>query len=163
MSLKPFEGKSAIGCAVIITKAGDGLSDALKVDPVELHLGDRVFYVLEGEVDQVGFKRLNAASNELMRVHRIVTQRITAVDGSDVLAYLEDAESHVRRALAEISDDQRTLDDAAAEKAEAEAREKEAAEPGSVTAVVDEVKKARAAKKAAKSTPTPAPEPAGVV
>lgn len=161
MALEPFEKKPVIKCEVKITKAGDGLSDALQVDPVEMHVNDRVFFVLEAEVGSIQFVRMSPAGNDLRRVHVLVTQRITQVDGADVSAYLDDAEQHVRRALAEISDDQRTLDDAASEKAEAEAAAAEAkaatnghgaVDPDSVAGVVEKVKKARASKKAA--TPT---------
>lgn len=152
MALEPFEKKPVIKCEVKITKAGDGLSDALQVDPVEMHVNERVFFVLEAEVGQVQFVRMSPAGNDLRRVHVLVTQRITQVDGADVSAYLDDAEQHVRRALAEISDDQRTLDDAAAEEAEAKAKASTnggPVDPDSVAAVVDEVKKARAKKKTA--------------
>lgn len=152
-NLEPFHGMPVNRCAVQITKAGDGLSDALKVDPIELNIGERVFYVLEGEVGQVKFRRIHPASNELERVAVITTQRITAVDGADVGAYLDDAEQHVRRALAEISDDQTTLDDELAEReAAAKAAESNGAGGDEVSGLVDEVKKARAAKKAAAST-----------
>lgn len=156
-SLNAFEGKQTVGCAVVIKKAGDGLSDALKVDPVELHVNERVFYVLEGEVDQVAFRRLNPASNEVTRVHGIATIRITQVDGADVKAYLDDAEQHLRRAMAEISDDQQTIDDELARQAEAAKTNGSApadADKGSVTAAVATIKAARAKKTPAAATPT---------
>lgn len=155
MALEPFEKKPVIKCEVKITKAGDGLSDALQVDPVEMHVNDRVFFVLEAEVGSIQFVRMSPAGNDLRRVHVLVTQRITQVDGADVSAYLDDAEQHVRRALAEISDDQRTLDDAAAEKAEAEASSNGHApvDPDSISGAVEKVKKARA-KKAPAAAPT---------
>jgi hypothetical protein len=161
VGLEPFENKPVIRCEVKITKAGDGLSDALKVDPVELHVNERVFYVLEAEVDQVGFRRVSAGGSDMRRVHTLVVQRITAVDGADVRAYLDDAEQHLRRALAEISDDQQTIDDELARQEE-QAKAAEAAatnghgdpEPGSVEAVVAKVKKARAKRAPAAATPT---------
>lgn len=151
--LDPFEEKPVNRCAVKITKAGDGLSDALKVDPLELHIGDRVFYVLEGEVGQVLFRRIHPASNELERVHVVITQRITAVDGADVQAYLDDAEQHVKRALAEISDDQITMDDEMANRAAANGSAGED-DGDEVSNLVQSVKKSRAAKKAAEPVPT---------
>lgn len=160
MALEPFEEKPVIRCEVQITKAGDGLSDALKVDPVAMHVNDRVFFVLEAEVGKVQFVRVSPAGNDLRRVHTLVTQRITQVDGADVRAYLDDAEQHLRRALAEISDDQQTIDDELARQEEAakaaEANGSGEAGPDSVTAAVAKVKKARARKS------TAAAEPAGV-
>jgi hypothetical protein len=163
VGLQPFEKKPVIRAEVKITKAGDGLSDALKVDPIELHVNDRVFFVLEAEVDAVQFKRMTAGGSDMTRVHVLATQRITQVDGADVKAYLDDAEQHLRRALAEISDDQQTLDDEAARQAEEQAKAAEAAstnghgepEPGSVADTVAKVKKARAKRPApAAATPT---------
>jgi hypothetical protein len=161
VGLQPFEKKPVIRAEVKITKAGDGLSDALKVDPIELHVNDRVFFVLEAEVDAVQFKRMTAGGSDMTRVHVLATQRITQVDGADVKAYLDDAEQHLRRALAEISDDQQTIDDELARQEE-QAKAAEAAatnghgdpEPGSVEAVVAKVKKARAKRAPAAATPT---------
>ncbi len=155
--LEAFEGKPVITCTVKITNAGDGLSDALKVDPIELHVNQRVFFVIETEVDAVQFKRVTPAGNDMTRVHVLKTQRITAVDADDVRAYLDDAQEHVRRALAEISDDQLTIDDELAAKREAAASNGHDAEadPDSITATVEKVKRSR------KKTAPTAPDPSG--
>ena len=38
-----FEGRREAGSQISITKAGDGLSDALQVDPVAYSTGEEVF------------------------------------------------------------------------------------------------------------------------
>ncbi len=48
-----FEGRDVVGTRVAITNAGDGLSKAMTIEPLELHIGDTVFIVLEGEVTKV--------------------------------------------------------------------------------------------------------------
>ncbi|MDQ1429196.1 MAG: hypothetical protein QOK39_2672 [Acidimicrobiaceae bacterium] len=54
--LPDFDGFEVRRSAVRITKAGDGLSEALKVQPRALHYGDEVFYILRGKVAQVNHK-----------------------------------------------------------------------------------------------------------
>ncbi len=49
-ALTSFDGRDVIKTTIAITKAGDGLSDALKVDPQEFSLGDEVVVVLKCEV-----------------------------------------------------------------------------------------------------------------
>ena len=40
MGLPEFEGRAVVRSAVKITRAGDGLSEALKLEPTALHHGD---------------------------------------------------------------------------------------------------------------------------
>lgn len=51
--LTPFDGKPVVRTTIAITNAGDGLSDALGIDPQEFHHGDKVYVVLECEVAKV--------------------------------------------------------------------------------------------------------------
>lgn len=50
-----FEGMDVLGLGVAVTNAGDGLSQSLEVEPVELHLGDRGTISLDFEVAEVRF------------------------------------------------------------------------------------------------------------
>lgn len=51
--LGTFEGEPILGISVAITKAGDGLSSALKVSPRRIHRGDRVKLLVEVEAGKV--------------------------------------------------------------------------------------------------------------
>lgn len=46
----PFGGQEVAAVAVKVTNAGDGLSEAMRVDPVDLRFGQRVYQVIEGFV-----------------------------------------------------------------------------------------------------------------
>ena len=77
--LAPFEGREVIGASVAITRAGDGLSDALAVEPSEYRHGETVFVVLECEVGKVRFDPVKD-TNALRRVHTLVTITATTVE-----------------------------------------------------------------------------------
>lgn len=51
--LSPFDGKPVVRSTIAVTNAGDGLSDALGIDPQEFHHGETVYVVLECEVVKV--------------------------------------------------------------------------------------------------------------
>lgn len=95
-ALPEFEGSDVFAASMKITKAGDGLSDALEVAPVALHVGDEVFFVLKGVVDQVNHRPLKKTEG-LQRVHTISTVDITQVDESAVSKMLQEAGERVRR------------------------------------------------------------------
>lgn len=74
--LPMFEGSDVTEATLRITKAGDGLSAALDLEPEALHHGERVYYVLEGLVAQVNHVPVKAGSQKLKRVHTVVAQRV---------------------------------------------------------------------------------------
>lgn len=84
-----FEGRDVIGMKVAITNAGDGLSDAMLVDPTELHIGDKVFVVLEGEVTKVNYVTVKD-TEALNRVQTIRAGVATLVDEKLVKKVLDD-------------------------------------------------------------------------
>lgn len=154
--LPPFEDTPVRLSSIKITKAGDGLSKALEFEPVALHLGDEVFFVLRGVVAQVNHKPKQAESDELVRLHTIDTSAITMVDRGQVEAMLEEAAEKVR-AQEEAAEAERRRVLAEEEEAARLEEEREAgimrlddAEVPDVPAPAeDEVKKARAKRAAA--------------
>lgn len=78
MTLNRFEGREVVDTTVAITKAGDGLSAALEVEPTELHHKQIVQVILECEVGAVTFKSATEGEG-LVRVHKLVTSRATLV------------------------------------------------------------------------------------
>lgn len=99
--LAPFEGRPVVRSSVRITKAGDGLSDALKFAPVALHHDDEVFFVLKGVVSQVNHKPEDRDSDELVRVQTVEAVEIAMVDEADVTELLASAAERVRRSKEE--------------------------------------------------------------
>jgi hypothetical protein len=77
-ALPECEQQPVNNATVRITNAGDGLSEALKVDPKALHLGQEVFYVLSGDVTQINHVEKD---DVLTRVHTVKASAITEVDG----------------------------------------------------------------------------------
>lgn len=106
-SLKPFEDHDVRGAKVIITKAGDGLSDALSLDPESYDLHEQVYFILRGEVQKVRYESVTPSSSDLNRVHIVVTQEIARADADDVAALLETATDRVRLAKEEAEGVQR--------------------------------------------------------
>jgi len=114
--LPTFEGLDVQQAKVKITNAGDGLSEALKVAPVALELGDEPYYLLRGEVTQIN----HVEKDELItRVHTVKASAITPVDPELASKMLEEAAAELAKAKA-AADGQLMLD------AENEALAKEA-------------------------------------
>jgi hypothetical protein len=95
LPLEPFEGQDVIASRIQITKAGDGLSEALKVDPGAFPLGAEVYVVLKchvGKVNHVEVKDTPA----LQRVHTFEAQAATIVD-KELVGGLVDAQVELIR------------------------------------------------------------------
>lgn len=50
VSIESYDGRDVIGCAIALTGAGDGLSQAMKISPQKFSIGDRVLVVMEATV-----------------------------------------------------------------------------------------------------------------
>lgn len=107
MKAKTFEGDEVRRSTVKITKAGDGLSDALKVDPVEYHRGDTVYFVLRGKVRYVAHPPESKDSANVVRQHVIDTEEIAIVNELDVAKLLEANRERVQVALDSMAGQQR--------------------------------------------------------
>lgn len=103
-----FEDEQVDVVQVKITKAGDGLSEALKFAPKALAHGTRVAFVLEGEVAGVNFKH-DKKSDALIRIHVIETSGITEIDLATAKTMLGDAALQLAKAK-EAADGQLALD-----------------------------------------------------
>lgn len=101
-ALPPFEGVPVIYSSVAIAKAGDGLSDALKVDPIALHHGEEVWFVLRGHVAQVNHVPIKSDdSSRLVRKHRIDAEAIAIINSEDGKPLLDEALAEVKRKIDE--------------------------------------------------------------
>ena len=96
--LPSFEGLPVVRSAVRITRAGDGLSEALKLDPRALHRGEEVFFVLKGTVDQVNFRPVSQEEDGLLiRVHTVRASEIALVDPGQVEHFLASERLRIKR------------------------------------------------------------------
>lgn len=82
-NLGEFEGLPVLGTSVAITRAGDGLSQALKTDPVLLHHGQTVMVVLECEVADVTFAQIKDVEG-FTRKHKLKAGTATIIDADVV-------------------------------------------------------------------------------
>lgn len=66
-----FDGSLVLSTSIKVTNAGDGLSAAMAVDPVVMHLGEKRYVVLECEVVDVTFREIPDTGGAVTRVHRL--------------------------------------------------------------------------------------------
>lgn len=111
MSLPKYRGREVTRAAIKITKAGDGLSDALHVEPVVLDHNDQVYLVLRCEVIDVQHPFADKkARDALVRKCILETVDVAIVDESDVAELLIKNKDRVQRGLDAIAGQGR-LDD----------------------------------------------------
>jgi hypothetical protein len=108
--LKPFEGADVLRTQVAVTNAGDGLSQALAIQPQALALGTTAYVVLECRVQQI--KHVPAVDKDhpeegLTRIHVLRAGRATLVDRESVLKALDDQAERIRIAQEEAQGIQR--------------------------------------------------------
>lgn len=103
--LGTFEGGPVDDMSVIIRKAGDGLSEALKVDPRTHSSGDECFFVLRTIVGPVNHKPKTVGLPEsgFTRVEDHIAQEITEVDSEQVSDMLEEAAERLQLAREEAA------------------------------------------------------------
>jgi len=77
--LHPFESRDVLQATMRITRAGDGLSTALNIDPIELHIGDTMYVLLECTVGAIELKPIRD-TDVLVRKHTLVAGVGTIVD-----------------------------------------------------------------------------------
>ena len=91
--LKKFENRKVVGTSIIVTNAGDGLSEALKGEPRELHHGQAVVLVMDATVAKVRHDPSKDDETDLVRVHILRAGTATIVDADqagDIEALLAD-------------------------------------------------------------------------
>lgn len=111
MTLTAYEGADVVQSTIRITRAGDGLSDGLNVDPVEYHLGDKVYVVLECAVTRVAHEPVKD-TEVLKRVHTLAAEMGTIVGREIVSAVLDEQRVKIEKArgverlpMGEVDDD----------------------------------------------------------
>lgn len=99
-ALGSFDGREVGGTSIKVTNAGDGLSEALKVDPTEFHLGDIVYVVLQTEVVRVEHKSIEDGdeTGPLERAHVLRAGAATIVDSDVVAEQLKVQAARIRKA-----------------------------------------------------------------
>lgn len=103
--LSKFEGKDVTSSTIRITNAGDGLSEAMKVDAQEFHQGERRYVVLECDVADVTFKPVDKddPSGPQRRVHTFKAGTATIVEADLVQSLIEQQRERNLRAQEEAA------------------------------------------------------------
>jgi hypothetical protein len=94
--LTDFEGKAVRRSVIKVTNAGDGLSESLKLDPVEYHQGERGVLIIEGVFTRVGFSPIDRDEPEGDQ-ERVHTFKATAGKMIDRGVVAEIMDEHARR------------------------------------------------------------------
>lgn len=97
--LRDFEGRHIARATVKITNAGDGLSEALAIQPEEIELDEDRSYVLQGKCVRVSIEvdKNGVAS----RVHTIKTHGISPIDPKIAAKAIGQYRDETERAKAE--------------------------------------------------------------
>lgn len=99
VALHEFEpGKPVVKTGIKVTNAGDGLSNALAVDPQEFTTGDTVNVVLECVVARVEFEPIEDGSADHVRLHVLRAGTATIVDADLVAEQLRVQADRVQEA-----------------------------------------------------------------
>lgn len=110
--LPAFEGNAVKKAAVRITRAGDGLSAALDVEPRAYQIGEEVSFVLRGTVTQINHQQKDE-DGPIVRTHTVTASGITEIEADLAEKLLTAAAEELERKRAEIAG-QTSLDDEAA-------------------------------------------------
>lgn len=105
-ALQSFDGRDVRGTSISVTNAGDGLSKSLKVEPRELHIGEKVYVVLECEVTKLRYAPIGDTS-DLNRDHVLRAGVGTLVDKDLVNEVVETQRERIRVADDEAKGRQR--------------------------------------------------------
>lgn len=107
IELPAFEGEKVVASAVKVTKAGDGLDEALEIEPQAFHMEAEVGLVLTGTVTQINHRRLHG---KLVRVHTIVTSESAMVPVNIAWGLISSAAERLRK-LRDERNGQTSIDD----------------------------------------------------
>lgn len=107
--LQPFDGRDVLRTSIAITRAGDGLSEALRIDPREFHHGEVVHVVLECVVTKVDFRPIDPKDPDgpLVRSHTLSAGTATVVDADLVSDHLAKQRDRIQKAREEAAGIQR--------------------------------------------------------
>lgn len=100
--LGKYQGKDVLRTSVSIHNAGDGLSEALAIEPEELKINSTVFVVLECEVDAHDHKRMKKVPGAMELVQVLKAGTATLVDEALVRDLLDEQTKRIEDARESI-------------------------------------------------------------
>lgn len=109
--LTPYKGRQVVRTTVSIRNAGDGLSEGMSIDPMELDQGSTVYVVLECKVDDHVHKPLTEAPNLLELKQVLRAGAATIVHRDLVEAHIAEQRERIQLARDEAEGKRRLTDD----------------------------------------------------
>lgn len=98
-ALSDFDDRPVTRTSIKVTNAGDGLSEALEVEPTEFHLDQEVYVVLRTTVSRVEHRALDDDSDgPLERAHVLKAGAATIVDKDLVASQIAVQIDRIRKA-----------------------------------------------------------------
>jgi RecA/RadA recombinase len=88
-ALDPFEGRPVVATKIILTRTGDGLSQAMEIAPLVLHHGQVVDLVVRSQVAKIRHDEDKGEGGDLIRVQILEAQALTVVDNAGVRKLLD--------------------------------------------------------------------------
>lgn len=79
MTSTKHEGREVRQHQIKVTNTGDGLSQAVAVDPIDLHLGEKVYALIECVKTKDGYEEINGGA-DLKRVHTLKGGSATLIE-----------------------------------------------------------------------------------
>jgi hypothetical protein len=109
--IETYEGHEVIGSRMKLVNAGDGLSEAMRIAPMALHVGDRVVMIVEAVVTKIEHSPAEPKdwTGPFLRTHTLRAEAATVTDNATTLRIIDKHKAAVLRAR-EI-DGQRSIDD----------------------------------------------------
>jgi len=107
--LQEFEDRDVVRSTVKLVGAGDGLSEPMKIEPVEFHHGDRLFVLCEATIVGVGYEPTNKddPAGAQMRVHKAKAGSMTIVPAEIAAPLIEAQRDAILKAREEEAGIQR--------------------------------------------------------
>jgi len=86
--LSSYEGRDVVQATIKVTNAGDGLSEAMSIEPIEMRHGETRYLLIEAEVTRVQYDELKD-TDVLKRVHTLKAGTATLVDPEFAVELIE--------------------------------------------------------------------------
>lgn len=104
-TLAPIDGLPVVRTTVKLVNAGDGLSKSMRIDPAELHQGDRVFILSEGVVQKLQAEPIDpdVPGGDQTRVHIVKCETMMLVDREFAADRVEAQKAKLRQAADEAA------------------------------------------------------------
>jgi hypothetical protein len=108
--IKQYGGADVVSQQIKVTNTGDGLSQAMQVEPDDFAIGQKRYVVMEVEVTEIGYKRIKD-TEVLVEIPKMKALGATFIDGDLVAEHLEEQAHKILVSKGEGDVDPDAIDD----------------------------------------------------